>query len=200
MTNKRPRTSHLEDFDLVSAHLATRSNGAAGAEVADRLALRLAAIPKFLTVINRRRGGRLTPDAVDDLSQDVLLEVLGKLSTYRGEASLESWLYQIATRRYSNRLRDLARQKESLDDYAARRRESGPLESIPLHWQISAELPRSTGLLSPENRAVLEAKWLRGLTFREIARELGASTNTMKTRYYRSLNLLASSLGLTSPK
>ena len=56
------------------------------------------------------------PEEADDLTQDVFLKVSQALPTFRGESTLSTWVYRIATNSALDKLRSSARVSEvSLD-------------------------------------------------------------------------------------
>jgi len=59
------------------------------------------------------------PDEASDLTQEVLIKVITKLSTFKGNSSLRTWLYRIVFNEFMQTKRKPMEDKwESLDDFA----------------------------------------------------------------------------------
>jgi RNA polymerase sigma-70 factor (ECF subfamily) len=70
------------------------------------------AIPNFAAIyadlqpkVLRYLTGLVGPDEAEDISQNVFLKVHAGLKDFRGEASLSTWIYRIATNAALDRLR-----------------------------------------------------------------------------------------------
>jgi len=82
------------------------------------------------------------PDQAKDLAQETFITVWSKLSTFRNEANIGTWIYRIATNTCLSQIKKNERIKkseilESMEDY-----ESPNLdEEIKLLYQYISELP-----------------------------------------------------------
>jgi len=138
----------------------------------------------------------------EDLTQETFVRAHRSLSTFRGEASLSTWLYRIAT-------------NVSLDHFRRRTirqaRTALPLDNIEFDedWvndtpsspeqqaacsEMSACVQEFVQYLPPDYRTVLVLKDLQGLKNREIAEVLDCSLATVKIRLHRARNKLRESL------
>lgn len=122
--------------------------------------------PTVYGFIFARVGG--SEQTAEDLLQETLLEAVRSSHTFRGDASLATWMCAIARRR-------LARHYE-----AERRAEiarSGlmlvPAAEQPEPVEERDEVIRALGRLSALHRQVLVMKYLDGRSVEEIAGELG---------------------------
>lgn len=118
---------------------------------------------------------------VDDWSQDALVAVLQGLPTYRGEGSFVSWTDRIVARtvfaalkrrtqspaapRDPAQLGHLASQTGSGSDYVMRRQVVALLDQLP-----------------DEQRVTLVLRHVLGLSVRELATEVGAPEETVRSR------------------
>ena len=115
-----------------------------------------------------RVGGHAA--TAEDLLQDTLLEAVRSAGSYRGEASLSTWMCAIARRR-------LARHYEAERRAETARRglhalpEAGEEPALELAEQRD-EVIRALGQLSPLHRQVLVLKYLDGCTVGQIASQL----------------------------
>lgn len=134
----------------------------------------------------------------EDVTQDVLLQVLRKLPTFRGEAAFPTWLYRVTVNaalgyRRKRALRDDRRADASLADApdAGTWRGSGRRWSVPPDQQM---LDRETqGLIEaaiatlPETyRDVYVLADVEGLPNAEIASLLGLAVPAVKSRLHRA--------------
>lgn len=177
------------DDQLVRRHLA----GEAGAfhEIVVRHRNRVYAVA--LRVCGR------SEDALD-VTQDVFVTAFRKLSSFRGEALLTTWLHRLAV----NAALDLARRRS--------RRDHAPLEEVPeqadaepgpeehaVAAQRAAEVQRALLRLSPEFRAVIVLHDLQDLDYAGVADALGVPLGTVKSRIHRARIELARLLGHLEP-
>jgi RNA polymerase sigma factor (sigma-70 family) len=131
-------------------------------------------------------------DEAVDLSQEVFLQVYRKLSTFRRDSSLRTWIYRIVINRAKNRQRwwkrrinemtalpieeaeSRARSGDILQDEALARKEQGQI----LHSAID-KLPF-------DQRTILLLKEIEGLSYEEISSTLGLPLGTVKSRLARA--------------
>lgn len=116
---------------------------------------------------------------VDDVAQDALVAIVRGLSTYRGEGTIESWADRVTARvtfaAIKKRRTDEARTAGppdlvpvgdvAPDEYVARRRAVEKLDALP-----------------DAQRHVLVLHHVVGLSVAEIAEELGAPAETVRSR------------------
>lgn len=125
-------------------------------------------------------------DDAEDLLQDVFLQAHRKLGAFRGESSLGTWLYRLATNLCLDYLRSrqvkMGRLTGSLDDDGAAEPASPPL-TTPIDRmaldQAIAELP-------PGCRAAFVLHDIEGLDHREVASLLGVSEGTSKSQLHKA--------------
>lgn len=137
------------------------------------------------TSIRRRLLGRCRdPDLVDQAVQDTFMTVWRHPERYRGEGTVNAWLWGIAVRRLVDVIRRQRRQPllglsthRSVEDQALEDLQYGEL------GQLLDQLP--TELLT-----VVQAVVLDGLTNRQAGTLLGLPTGTVKTRMMRARRIL----------
>ena len=148
---------------------------------------RFRAVPRILSVCNNRGGRRLTDHDLEDLSQDVVVLLWKKLSQFQGLSTLEGWFYRFCALEYRNRLRR--------EGYRAWSKVGGEPPEVPVPspedaWIDRQLLQASLTELGPPEEDIVRLKHYQGLTFTEIGEQLGESSNTIKTRYYRGIRWL----------
>jgi len=137
--------------------------------------------PRLAAFVMRRSA--LDSASVEDIVQNSLIKAMRNLTTFRGEASLFTWLTQICRHELADASRKAARRPghDSLDEPEVALRASQHLRT-PAHLepeaQLEAEVQRAAVIRAlndlPEHYALaLEAKYGDGLSVEEIAVLLG---------------------------
>jgi RNA polymerase sigma-70 factor (ECF subfamily) len=155
-----------------------------------------------------RRLVRSDVDA-EDVTQDVLLQVVRKLPTFRGEAAFPTWLHRVTVNAaLSHRRRRAVRQEhrlgDSLDDLgagpplpAARgpapRAVPGPDAQL-LTRETQHLIDRAIAALPPTYRTVFVLADVEGLRNAVIADTLGLSLPAIKSRLHRARLLMRDAL------
>lgn len=160
----------------------------------------------FETLVRRYQNkvhnfiSKMTNDAEDaeDLTQETFVKAYLSLGNFRGESSVQTWLYRIATNLCIDRSRRRKRQVPtafSLDE---------PLEDE--HEQISREIPdhaadpyrhlarkelrkrvrEGLSSLTEKLRAVIVLYDIQGLSYEEIAQVLNCPVGTVKSRLFNA--------------
>ena len=141
-------------------------------------------VPRLVAFTTRR--SRLDPASIEDIVQNTLIKAMRNLSSYRGEASLFTWLTQICRHEIADATRKAARQPAyvSLEEPEQVLRLAHQLR-LPQYRepaaQVEAELHSAAVFETlkslPERYALaLEAKYGDGLSVDEIAAMLGVTT------------------------
>ena len=130
----------------------------------------------------------------NDLVQDAFIKAYKSIKSFKRESSFYTWIYRIAVNRTLNHLkRGKTRQHFSLDDidthiqndpdfvellsYVTPRREVGLSE---LQEKLNVALQK----LSEPHRAVVVMHDVQGLTHADIAKALGCSEGTVRSRLF----------------
>jgi RNA polymerase sigma factor, sigma-70 family len=125
----------------------------------------------------------------EDIAQETFVRAHRALAEFRGDSSLSTWLYAIASRLCLNRLASaeyrIARSHNvgGVDDLIGLEEEpGGDLERA----EREAALRRAIGELPEERRIVVVLRDLEGLSYEEIATALGLELNTVRSRLHRA--------------
>ncbi len=129
------------------------------------------------------------PHDAEDAAQEAFVKAFRGLRQYRGEATFETWLYRIAT----NAALDLVRRRprapaSSLDEAASVVTDS--LEVDVERHEINRRVQGALQTLSPEHRAIVILRDLRGFSYDEIARILRVPPGTVRSRLSRARETL----------
>jgi len=179
-----PPAAHEEDSALVAGLCA-------GDETAYELLIQRFEQPVYSLV------SRLLDDPADaaDVTQEVFLKVFRKVSGFRAESSLKTWIYRIAVNEARNQRRWFVRHKGKEVGLESETDAQGPQEwlSDPGRSPYQTALDQETQTLieaaltkvSPNYRAAVVLREVEGLSYEEIAEVLEISLGTVKSRILR---------------
>jgi len=154
--------------------------GAAG-ELFDR---HHAAVYRFC----RRMTG--SPQAAEDLVQDVFMKILGRGSTFRPHTKFVPWMYSIARNACIDHLRRHA-QSRSAPEPPVEPPSDGPGPDRHVEGRESADLLRRALLRLPaDRREVLLLSRFELKSYDEIARATDSTVGAVKTRAHRAVRQL----------
>ncbi|BCS34490.1 RNA polymerase sigma factor [Luteitalea sp. TBR-22] len=149
--------------------------------------------PRLYAVAYRMLGH--AQDA-EDLLQEIFLLAFRKMDSYKGDASLGTWLYRLGVNACLDRLRSRARRNEQqtewLDDElppVAATSDGGP---GLLH---RLDLERALRELPPGCRAAFLLHDVEGFEHREVASMLGIAEGTSKSQVHKARARLRRLLG-----
>lgn len=135
----------------------------------------------------------------EDVTQEVLLQVVRRLDTFRGESSLHTWLYRVtvnavlALRRKRAGCREWQVASEHAHPIDAHSR-SAPPEAVMLRGELRDRLDRAIRRLPEFYRDVFILADVEQLPNAEIGRMLGLSLPAVKSRLHRARLLLREAL------
>jgi RNA polymerase sigma-70 factor (ECF subfamily) len=152
------------------------------------------------------------PRDAEEVTQDVLLTVVRKIRTFKGEAAFSSWLYRIAANAAYQRLRaKRARPEVSLEPFLPVFDDEGRYIEPVVDWssklndpavagETRAAIERSLSRLPEEYRVVILLHDVEELPNEEVAATLGLTVAAVKSRIHRARLFLRQELAhLFSP-
>jgi RNA polymerase sigma-70 factor (ECF subfamily) len=130
-----------------------------------------------------------------DLSQDVFLRAYRGLRTFRGQASLATWLYRIGVNVCLNRVGTKRPATESIDaeQHVDMRAESAPEQLLKAERR--ARVRAAIATLPRKQRVTLILRMYHELSHKEIADVLGSSVGAVKANCFHALGSLRKRLG-----
>lgn len=132
--------------------------------------------PRIYRLLRHLTG---TVEVAEDLTQQTFLKAWQALASFRGEASLSTWLHRIAYHEYTHWLR--ARRDHAPLEEAGEvpdPRAAGGLEAVLLRGALAQ--------LSSEHRETFLLYHVQGLSVPETAGVLGVPPGTVKSRLYHA--------------
>lgn len=129
----------------------------------------------------------------NDLAQDVFLRAYRGLKTYKGDASLSTWLYRIGVNVCLNKVTSKAPRLDRMQplDAVQHADTSGEHPEAALMRKERAERVRAAiATLPPKQRATLILRMYHDLPHEEIASILGSSVGASKANLFHALNRL----------
>jgi RNA polymerase sigma-70 factor (ECF subfamily) len=141
------------------------------------------ALYRFATRICRHAG-----DA-DDALQDGLLAAWRGASTYRGDASARTWLFQVVVHACRRRCRRRAGEPaahDGIDEAAALAGKESPADDRAGARQVAVAMERALASMSDDAREVLLLRDVEGLSGDDTAAALGIALAAMKSRLHRA--------------
>ena len=150
---------------------------------------------------------RLVDDSADaeDVVQEVFLKVFRKVTSFRGESSLRTWIYRIAVNEARNQRRWLTRHKRKevtlepspgeTQGYSDWLQDAGrsPFD-LTLDRETEALVETALKEVNPAFRAALVLREIEGLSYEEVADILQISLGTVKSKILRGREALRKSL------
>lgn len=136
-----------------------------------------------------------------DLAQETFFRVYKYREGFRGDSSVETWLFQIAANLYKNTLRSQATLKRDMQEVPLdvssgeppgmdvgpdwREREEGPLKAL-LAEERAQKLRAAMKGLPPQMRQAVLLRVSHDLKYREIADLMRVSIETVKAHLYQA--------------
>jgi RNA polymerase sigma-70 factor (ECF subfamily) len=142
----------------------------------------------------------------EDVTQEVFVQVLRKLPTFRGEAALSTWLYRVAVNaalayRRKRAARTCHESTGVVEAFGADGRHRAPIrrwvhppDEPVLDGETHRLIENAIAGLPEDSRVVLVLADLEDLSCPEISRLLGLSVAAVKSRLHRARLLLRQAL------
>jgi RNA polymerase sigma-70 factor (ECF subfamily) len=126
------------------------------------------------------------PESVEELIQETLLVVWKKPDRFNYESKISTWVFGIAHNKALKSMsrNALRRNDVNVDDLQELQSDDGG--SGTQSWENEEWLSNTLGILTPDQRAVIELTFYHDLTYQEIAKILNCPENTVKTRMFHA--------------
>ncbi len=136
-----------------------------------------------------------TQDA-EDITQDVFIDILKNLHTFRGDAQLGTWIYRIAVNRSLNYIRSSKRRRwlgyiDEVLSFSGEQKEEPATDKVNLETREDARILREAIDALPEKqRIAFTLNKINELSYKEVAETMNVSHAAVETYIHRArLNL-----------
>ena len=157
----------------------------------------------YRPVLNAFKRWGFGHEDCEELTQDTFNRVFTGIGSFRHDSSFKSWLYEIATNVYRNKVRALnaakrAGREKSLEEFAEWSGEGEAhvpeplMSSLPTPLDESLQHEREKALrdalssLPPQMQRCLVLRLYQGLKYREIAKVMNISIDTVKAHLHQA--------------
>lgn len=126
------------------------------------------------------------PHLAEDVTQETFFKAMQKLSSFRGDCSMTTWLCRIARNQYLNhasrqsRIREIAKQHppETVNESSA--------ETELIHKEQASEIIAALQKLEEPYKEVVSLRMFSELSFQEIGKEFGKSDSWARVTFHRA--------------
>lgn len=200
--NVEPRPSHAAPGMRALPPAGQPAGLHVGPHSTDNYAAHLVALQAYLPRIQHIvRKYIYNESDVQEIAQDVVVRALQKLPSFRGEASLSTWLHRIATNsalmfRRRRLMQRRIEEKKPIEELLETHAPSNPQLNTPTPEAISsgkavtAALRRAVENLPEAYRKVVVLADMEDLPNEEVARRLNLSLPAVKSRLHRARKML----------
>jgi RNA polymerase sigma-70 factor (ECF subfamily) len=121
----------------------------------------------------------------EDLAQEAFVKAYRSIRRFRGGAKFSSWLFRIAYNTFLNDERRPARREVAAEEAQEPAYEPGTKGS-----DLSHDLTRALDTLAPEQAAVFNLHYKKGMTHAEVANTLQMPLGTVKSHLSRGIEIV----------
>lgn len=131
------------------------------------------------------------PVRAEDLTHDIFLKLVVKLSSFREQAKFSTWLYSITYNYCTDQLRSQNLRREVYIDDGWERLDVGTDDGLAELAEMEAQqLERALHQLPPDEQTMLLMKYQDDISIRDIANLNGLTESAVKMRLKRSRDKL----------
>lgn len=151
--------------------------------------------PRVLRYLTRLVG----ETEAEDITQSVMLKLSGALPGFRGDSSISTWIYRIATNTALDRLRrrtapTMTEAELECEGNVPTQAQTASVESMAVREEMNDCIREFIERLPKDYKTVMLLSELEGFKNDEIAAILGVSLDTMKIRLHRAREKLRKEL------
>lgn len=173
--------------DVTDEHLVERAQGG------DKEAF-LVLYNRYLTIVYNRVKSRVPQRDAEDVTQEIFIAVVRSLDRFEYRSKFSTWLYTIVSRQIADyhrkAYRGLEREAVSLDEH-----EGLDLPAKRSQTDSKLMVHQAMGQLPEHYQEVILLRFANGLTFAEIADEIGKSLEATKSQYRRAIQAMTDLVG-----
>ncbi len=122
-----------------------------------------------------------------DILQETLINAHRYIANFRGDSSLKTWLYRIATNETSRHFRRQRIDTQSYDEHSLLVNRFRSDNQIDFE-SLEAKLQRAILALPAKQRVVFNLRYYDEMSYEQIAEVTESSVATLKTNYHYAVN------------
>ncbi|MGN1246236.1 MAG: RNA polymerase sigma factor [Muribaculaceae bacterium] len=126
----------------------------------------------------------VTHDDAEDVMQETAVKILTSIDSYRGDSSLLTWLYRIATNEALQHLRRECRIFQSLDSLGDTLAERVAADADVDADHATVLFQQAIALLPTQQRLAFNLRYYDEMTYDDMAQVTGKSVGSLKTNYH----------------
>ncbi len=131
------------------------------------------------------------PVRAEDLTHDIFLKLVVKLSSYREQAKFSTWLYSITYNYCTDQIRSQQLRREVYMDDGWERLDVDTEDGLAEMAEMEAtQMERALHQLPPDEQSILLMKYQDDISIRDIANISGLTESAVKMRLKRSRDKL----------
>lgn len=132
-------------------------------------------------------------DDADDITQEVFIKIHSSLKEFRGDSSLFSWLYRIATNMSLNHIRKRKTMNTvSVDDVMELSTDEHHTAGESMDDDLKKKLVlEAIETLPPQQRIVFNMRYYDEMTYEEISATLEKSVGGLKANYFHAVKKIS---------
>lgn len=123
----------------------------------------------------------------DEIAQEVIITIYNKISSFRYESELSTWIYRITANKTINYLR-----KENIKKFFSienlTKKDSNDIVKNLEDKQKMEKLNKLLGELPIKQREVFLLRHFEGMNYSEIAKVTGKTEGSLKANYHHAIN------------
>jgi RNA polymerase sigma-70 factor (ECF subfamily) len=119
-------------------------------------------------------------DLSEEIAQEVFVKMFRSLSSFKGQSAFSTWLHRIA---FTTTMSSLSKQHRERKRFVVYDEERVAAQAPPA--DLRKEVEQLLADLSPEERFLLVAREVDGLSYEDLAAVSGSSAGALRTRLHR---------------
>lgn len=137
----------------------------------------------------------ISHDDTDDVLQETFIKIFRSIENFRGESSLFSWLYRIATNQALDFLKRRANERNcSIEDVQYDRCSHLEADAYFEGDEIQLKFQKAIASLPEKQQLVFNMKYFQELKYEEISEILETSVGALKASYHHAVQKIKSYL------
>lgn len=149
---------------------------------------------RYINIVYNRVKSRVPYQEAEDVTQEIFIAVIRSLDSFEQRSQFSTWLYTIVNRQIADFYRRVYRRGEK-NEVSLEADDALTVEAETRDMDDKVILQQSLYDLPTHYQEVILMRFADGLTFAEIAAQLGKSLEATKSLYRRAIQMLSDKVG-----